>query len=152
MRGLPILASIALLLGMFGTEAAELPILHEGEAPQVGHARVYRQTDVPVYRYDILKTYAHDTTDYTEALFFHNGLLYEGTGRYGQSWIKVWDLASGDVLRKVCARGPLFRRGRRRRRRQAGAPVLHLEHRVHLRPGDAGAAPRPSATRTRDGG
>jgi len=111
MRGWPILAWVALLLGMFGSEAAELPILHEGEAPQVGHARVYRQTEVPVYRYNILETYAHDTADYTEALFFHDGLLYEGTGRYGQSWIKVWDLASGHVLRKVALEDRYFGEG-----------------------------------------
>jgi glutamine cyclotransferase len=80
--------------------AAELPILHDGEAPQVGEARVYEQKGIPVYRYDILKTYPHDTRDYTEALFMHNGLVYEGTGGYGNSWIKIWDLQSGRLEKK----------------------------------------------------
>jgi glutamine cyclotransferase len=80
--------------------AADLPILHGGEAPQVGVARIYDQHDIPVYRYEILKTYAHDTADYTEALFMHDGFVYEGTGGYGNSWLKKWDLKTGRLAQK----------------------------------------------------
>jgi glutamine cyclotransferase len=90
---------VALLAAGRGVDAAA-PIINEGEAPQVGHDRVYGQSEVPVYRYEIVETYRHDTADYTEALFFHDGHLYEGTGRYGQSWLKIWDLDTGDVIRQ----------------------------------------------------
>ncbi|MEM6460986.1 MAG: glutaminyl-peptide cyclotransferase [Pseudomonadota bacterium] len=82
------------------TAFADLPILHDGEAPQIGEARVYSQPGIPVYRYEILKTYPHDTADYTEALFMHEGYLFEGTGQYGKSRLKKWDLETGEVLRR----------------------------------------------------
>lgn len=86
--------------------AGPLPILHDGEAPQVGHARLYDQSEIPVYRYEIQQTYPHDTADYTEALFMHDGFLYEGTGQYGRSRLKKWDLATGGVksVRELDAR------------------------------------------------
>ena len=90
------LVAAFLLLSCGGT-AADQPILHDGEAPQVGHARVYEQDDIPVYTYRILRTYEHDTADYTEALFMYDGLLYESTGQYGKSRIKKWNLETGEV-------------------------------------------------------
>lgn len=92
---LTVIAAVALLNG---TAGADEPILHDGEAPQVGRVRVYEQADIPVYQYQILKTYPHDTADYTEALFMHDGYLFEGTGKYGQSRLKKWDLDTGQVL------------------------------------------------------
>jgi len=93
--------SAAILLGFWVVATAKyLPILHGGEAPQIGKARVYGQHDIPVYRYEILKTYAHDTADYTEALFMHDGFVYEGTGGYGNSWLKKWDLKTGHLAQK----------------------------------------------------
>ena len=77
---------------------AVTPIIRDGEAPQVGHARVYDQSDIPVYRYQIIQTYPHDTDDYTEALFIHDGHLYEGTGQYGKSRLKKLDLETGEVI------------------------------------------------------
>lgn len=88
--------AVAVLPGT--TAFADMPILHDGEAPQIGEARVYSQAEVPVYRYEILKTYAHDTADYTEALFMHEGSLFEGTGQYGKSQLKKSDLETGKVL------------------------------------------------------
>ncbi len=94
-----------LLLRLFGALAlwhnaacADLPILHGGEAPQIGHARIYEQSGIPVFRYQILKTYPHDTGNYTEALFMHDGYLYEGTGLYGASRLTKSNLATGEVL------------------------------------------------------
>jgi len=83
-----------------GARAADPPILHNGEAPQIGEARIYDQKAIPVFRYEILQTYDHDTRDYTEALFMHDGRVYEGTGGYGNSWIKVWDLKTGQLETK----------------------------------------------------
>lgn len=80
------------------TAFADMPILHDGEAPQIGGVRVYSQSQIPVYRYEVLKTYAHDTADYTEALFMHDGYLFEGTGQYGKSRLKKSDLETGEVL------------------------------------------------------
>lgn len=93
------ICGVALALAAFARPTmAAPPILFGGEAPQVGHARVYDQTDIPVYRYEIVNTFPHDTSDYTEALFMHDGLLYEGTGQYGRSRIAIWDLETSDLV------------------------------------------------------
>ncbi|MEM7123917.1 MAG: glutaminyl-peptide cyclotransferase [Pseudomonadota bacterium] len=95
-----LLGAVIVVLLVAVPAAADLPILHDGEAPQVGHERIYGQTAIPVYRYDILKTYDHDTADYTEALFMNDGHLFEGTGQYGKSRLKTWDLETGEVIRQ----------------------------------------------------
>jgi len=52
------------------------------------------------YTYSILNTYPHDTSAYTEGLVFSNGSLFESTGEYGKSSLRLIDLQSGDVLRE----------------------------------------------------
>ena len=46
------------------------------------------------------QTLKHDSGAYTQGLFFHKGKLYESTGQYGESSMRVVDLASGQVLRQ----------------------------------------------------
>jgi len=50
------------------------------------------------YTYRIINEYPHDSNAFTQGLFFHNGYLYEGTGRYGASSIRRVDLQTGEVL------------------------------------------------------
>lgn len=54
---------------------------------------------VKYYTVKVLQTYAHDRNAYTQGLFFHGGRLYESTGQYGESSLRIVDLASGSVLR-----------------------------------------------------
>lgn len=51
----------------------------------------------PVERcgYQVVQTYPHDTTAFTQGLFWHAGHLYEGTGQYGQSRVARVDLKTG---------------------------------------------------------
>jgi len=53
---------------------------------------------VPVYGYQIVHTYPHDRTAFTEGLFYLNGFLYESTGPYPRSQIRKEDLATAKVL------------------------------------------------------
>jgi glutaminyl-peptide cyclotransferase len=55
---------------------------------------------IPVYGYDIVHTYPHDRTAFTEGLFYLNGFLYESTGLEGHSTIRKVRLESGEVLEK----------------------------------------------------
>jgi len=100
MNKLAVLSVFLLVAGAMAGRIAAQPIINNGEAPQISHERVYGQSGVPVYTYEILATYAHDTADYTEALFMHDGYLYEGTGLYGESRLKIWDLETGTVIRQ----------------------------------------------------
>ena len=43
----------------------------------------------------IVKTYPHNNTSFTQGLEFYNGKLFEGTGQYGQSKVFEVELSSG---------------------------------------------------------
>jgi glutaminyl-peptide cyclotransferase len=55
---------------------------------------------IPEYTYQIVHTYPHDISAFTEGLFYLNGFLYEGTGKNGQSSIRKVKLETGEVLQK----------------------------------------------------
>jgi glutamine cyclotransferase len=57
-------------------------------------------TLVPVYGYEIVKTYPHNRHAFTQGLVFSDGFLYESTGRYGQSELRKARLETGQVLRR----------------------------------------------------
>ena len=58
------------------------------------------QAAVPEYSAAIVKTYPHDPQAFTEGLLYHNGFLYESTGREGQSSIRKVRLQTGAVVLK----------------------------------------------------
>lgn len=54
-----------------------------------------------VYNYTIINEYPHDKKAYTQGLEYHNGFLYETTGRRGQSTLRKVELKTGKVLQKI---------------------------------------------------
>jgi glutaminyl-peptide cyclotransferase len=54
---------------------------------------------VSTYTYEIVRTYSHDPSAFTEGLVYTNGRLFESTGLNGQSTLREVDLATGKVLR-----------------------------------------------------
>ncbi len=56
---------------------------------------------VPVYTFEIVNTFKHDPTAFTEGLFFYNGFLYESTGQEGKSDLRKVELETGKVVQKV---------------------------------------------------
>ena len=65
----------------------------------------------PVTTAQILNRYPHDTSAFTEGLLIDHGVLYESTGREGQSDIRRVDLASGRVLARTKLPPSLFGEG-----------------------------------------
>jgi glutamine cyclotransferase len=53
---------------------------------------------VPVYSYNVVRVFPHDPDAYTQGLVVENGVLHEGTGRYGESSLRRVDLETGEVL------------------------------------------------------
>ena len=53
------------------------------------------------YTYTVLHMYPHDENAFTQGLTYANGVLYEGTGLYGNSTLRKVDLETGDVLEAV---------------------------------------------------
>jgi glutamine cyclotransferase len=59
----------------------------------------------------VVKKYPHDPGAFTQGLVFHGGVLYEGTGLYGGSSIRIVQLETGEILRKVDLPQSLFGEG-----------------------------------------
>jgi glutaminyl-peptide cyclotransferase len=57
-------------------------------------------SSLPVYSYTVQRTYPHDPAAFTQGLQYHDGVLYEGTGRHGQSSIRKVRLETGEVLQQ----------------------------------------------------
>ena len=55
----------------------------------------------PRYGYEIVRTYPHDSSAFTEGLFYLNGFLYESTGLEARSSIRKVRLETGEVLQKL---------------------------------------------------
>ena len=49
---------------------------------------------------DIIKKYPHDNTAFTQGLEFHEGRIYESTGRHGFSELRKVDLVTGRVIQR----------------------------------------------------
>lgn len=62
---------------------------------------IYNNIITPVYSYEIVNTYPHDITSYTQGLEFHNGELYESTGQYKESKLRKVNFETGEVLNNV---------------------------------------------------
>ena len=56
---------------------------------------------IPSLDYSIVRTYPHDPDAFTQGLLFHDGVLYESTGRNGFSSLRKVRLETGEVLQKV---------------------------------------------------
>ena len=69
------------------------------------------ETDVPEYGYQVVHTYPHDRTAFTEGLFYLNGFLYESTGLEGESSIRKIKLETGEVVQKSALSGAYFGEG-----------------------------------------
>lgn len=59
------------------------------------------QRQVPVYGYEVVAAYPHNPAFFTQGLLWHEGTLYEGTGRYGESALMKVDLQTGDITQRV---------------------------------------------------
>ena len=69
------------------------------------------QAAVPAYDFEIVHTYPHDPTAFTEGLFYLNGFLYESTGLEQHSSIRKVRLETGEVLQKLDVPSQLFGEG-----------------------------------------
>ncbi len=60
---------------------------------------------------ELLNTYPHDTSAFTEGLLFHDGYLYESVGLEGQSDFRKVELETGEVLQQVDQSPDIFSEG-----------------------------------------
>ena len=56
--------------------------------------------DIPVLGAEVVNTFPHDPDAWTQGLVFHDGALYEGTGRRGMSNLRKVKLESGELEKR----------------------------------------------------
>lgn len=66
---------------------------------------------VPICGFEVIHTYPHDSSAFTQGLAYDCGVLYEGTGGYGQSTLRRVDLKSGSVLQQTRLSAAFFGEG-----------------------------------------
>jgi glutamine cyclotransferase len=49
----------------------------------------------------VVRTITHDTGAFTQGLFYYKGLLYESTGLYGQSSLRILDAKDGSIRKTI---------------------------------------------------
>ncbi|HAN18490.1 MAG: hypothetical protein A2X13_08730 [Bacteroidetes bacterium GWC2_33_15] len=59
----------------------------------------------------IIKSYPHDKKAYTQGLIFENGIMYEGTGQYGESVLRKTDFETGKLLAELSLPAQYFGEG-----------------------------------------
>jgi len=62
-------------------------------------------------RYEVVRTLPHDTRAFTQGLVYHDGYLFEGTGRRGQSAVRKLEIGSGRVLQQASLPPTMFGEG-----------------------------------------
>lgn len=50
------------------------------------------------YTYNVVNVYPHNETAFTQGLIFEDGIIYESTGRYGQSTLRRVELETGNII------------------------------------------------------
>ncbi|WP_299128009.1 glutaminyl-peptide cyclotransferase [uncultured Winogradskyella sp.] len=63
--------------------------------------KIYNNVIPKIYSYEIVNTYPHDISSYTQGLEFYNGELYESTGQRGESKLRKVNYKTGEVLKNI---------------------------------------------------
>ena len=87
----PLSLTALTLIGAASPQAAPAPAPASQPAPAVS-------APVPLYRLQVVARYKHDATAFTQGLLWHDGALYESTGKEGRSEVRRVSLTDGRVL------------------------------------------------------
>ncbi|HEX2920232.1 MAG TPA: glutaminyl-peptide cyclotransferase [Bacteroidales bacterium] len=99
-------------LTVTGKKALKATTYHENKSGSfVRFIRVLSDKAPEKYGYRIVHTYPHDKEAFTQGLFYHNGLLYEGTGQMSGSSLREVELETSRVIRQRDLDASLFGEG-----------------------------------------
>lgn len=84
--------------------------------------------DAPVAVPQVIRSYPHDTTAFTQGLVWSGGLLYESTGNFGHSALMVRELETGRVLHRHALPPEMFGEGIA----LVGGEIIQLTWKNHL--------------------
>jgi glutamine cyclotransferase len=71
-----------------------------GNTPEEGEGQPM-EPNAPVVAVQQVRSYPHDSTAFTQGLVWRDGKLYESTGRYGESSLRIVEVETGRVVQRV---------------------------------------------------
>ena len=84
----------------------------DGEAEIISKkVTVFNNVIPSYYTYEVINTFPHDITSYTQGLEFFNGELYESTGQNGESKLRKVNFETGEVLKNINLEDKYFGEG-----------------------------------------
>lgn len=72
---------------------------------------VYNNVIPTIYTFEIVNTFPHDITSYTQGLEFYNDELYESTGQRTESKLRKVNFETGDILKNIDLEDQYFGEG-----------------------------------------
>ncbi|MCH4823573.1 glutaminyl-peptide cyclotransferase [Gramella lutea] len=94
--------SLELQNALLGNQSLKAIVYSEEGTDTLSENIKILNTEAPtLYTYEIVNSYPHDITSYTQGLEFHGDTLYESIGQYGSSKLRKVDLESGEVLKEI---------------------------------------------------
>ena len=63
--------------------------------------KVFNNIKPSYYTYEVVNTYPHDITSYTQGLEFYKGELYESTGQKKESKLRKVNFETGEILKNI---------------------------------------------------
>lgn len=83
-----------------GTNQLRLFAYSKGQKVDSYYLKLRFKSDIipELYECKMIKTYPHDKKAYTQGLFYENGIMYEGTGQYGESSLRKVKFETGEIL------------------------------------------------------
>jgi len=95
-----------------GKKVITATIEYEDQTASISTSIIVFNNNTPsYYTYEIVNTYPHDITSYTQGLEFHNGELYESTGQKGESKLRKVNYETGEVLKNINLENSYFGEG-----------------------------------------
>lgn len=102
-----------------GSSTAATPKSNASTEPRRPSGPGMNQTDaqnsnpyeVPTYTYEIVNSWPHDTSAFTQGLVFYDDALLESTGHYGQSKLRKVEIKTGKVIKSVDISSEFFAEG-----------------------------------------
>lgn len=105
-------AQIILKQQRLGKHALSALVFYKGKTKKMTNTiTLYADKEPVVYNYEVVNVYPHDAKAYTQGLEYHDGFLYESTGRKGQSSLRKVNLKDGKVLQKFDLEPAYFAEG-----------------------------------------
>jgi glutamine cyclotransferase len=110
--GQPITETIILKDIVLGEKVLTAVVKHDDETETITKPiKVFNNVIPTYYKYEIVNTYPHDITSYTQGLEFYNGELYESTGQRKESKLRKVNFENGEVLKNSNLQDTYFGEG-----------------------------------------